>query len=141
MGVHGDVLPDLRAQRDPTAVKKTFQDCWGTSDSLKAFQHSLEMRGFYLAQGDRRGHVAVDIKGEVYPISRWTGINAKDVRHEGEVGCFTIPSAIKLSAVPIRHSTIMNLPFGAKDSFGVEPRQALRSYIGYFKSRLSVTII
>lgn len=71
----------LRAQRDPTAVKKIFQDCWGTSDSLKAFQHSLEMRGFYLAQGDRRGHVAVDIKGEVYPISRWTGINAKDVRH------------------------------------------------------------
>ncbi|MGI9507910.1 MAG: hypothetical protein ACR2QJ_01005 [Geminicoccaceae bacterium] len=34
----------------------------------------------YLAKGDRRGHVAVDWHGEVYAISRWIGIKAKEVR-------------------------------------------------------------
>ena len=50
------------------------------SDSRSAFAHSLREHGFILARGDRRGHVAVDRQGEVYPISRWVGIKAKEVR-------------------------------------------------------------
>ncbi|MBM2715795.1 relaxase/mobilization nuclease domain-containing protein [Mesorhizobium caraganae] len=68
-----------RINRDPKAIKKIFQDCWAASDGLNAFRQTLEGRGYYLAQGDRRGHVAVDWQGEVYAVSRWTGTKAKEV--------------------------------------------------------------
>lgn len=69
-----------RADKDPAKLKAMFQDTWAMSDSKPAFEHALKERGFHLARGDRRGHVAVDYKGEVYPISRWTSVKAKDVR-------------------------------------------------------------
>ena len=69
-----------RAGHDPKALKAYFQQCWERSDSPKAFASALKERGFYLSQGDRRGHVAVDYKGEVYAISKWTGNRTKDVR-------------------------------------------------------------
>ncbi|MGJ8628764.1 MAG: relaxase/mobilization nuclease domain-containing protein [Sulfitobacter sp.] len=69
-----------RADKDPAKLKAMFQDTWAMSDSKVAFKNALQERGFHLARGDRRGHVAVDYKGEVYPVSRWTGVKAKDVR-------------------------------------------------------------
>ncbi len=69
-----------RIKQDPRAIKEVFQDCWAISDSRTAFANALEERGFYLAKGDRRGFVAVDWRGEVYAISRWVGVKAKDVK-------------------------------------------------------------
>lgn len=69
-----------RAKQDPKALKALFQECWATSDSSKTFAQSLQARGYTLARGDRRGHVAVDFQGEVYAISKWVGIRAKDVQ-------------------------------------------------------------
>lgn len=66
-------------EKDPKQVKRVFQDCWAISDSKEAFSHALKEQGYFLAQG-RRGHVAIDFKGEKYPISRYVGIQAKDVR-------------------------------------------------------------
>ena len=40
----------------------------------------------YLALGDRRGQVAVNAGGEVYSISRWVGIKAKEIRAKLGVG-------------------------------------------------------
>jgi hypothetical protein len=68
-----------RIGRDPRTIKEIFQDCWAISDSRKAFQNALEGRGYYLAKGDRRGFVAVDYNGEIYSVTRWTGIKTKDV--------------------------------------------------------------
>lgn len=68
-----------RAGKNAKEIKATFQDCWALSDSKTAFKNALLEQGFVLAQG-KRGHVAVDNQGEVYPISRWTGLKAKDVR-------------------------------------------------------------
>ncbi len=68
-----------RIGRDPRTIKEIFQDCWAISDSLIAFRNAMEARGFYLAKGDRRGFVAVDHNGEIYSVSRWTGIKTKDV--------------------------------------------------------------
>jgi hypothetical protein len=59
---------DDRRRADPRKIKEVFQDCWAMSDGLKAFQHALEARGYYLAQGDRRGFVAVDWRGEVFSV-------------------------------------------------------------------------
>ena len=69
-----------RIKQDPQALKQIFLFCWQSSDSLAAFASALRQHGFILAKGDRRGHMAVDRYGEVYAISRWVGIKAKDAR-------------------------------------------------------------
>lgn len=69
----------MRASQDPKAIKALFQECWAVSDSRQAFAKALEERGYMLARGDRRGFVAIDFRGEVYAISKWTGVRTKDV--------------------------------------------------------------
>jgi len=69
-----------RAGHDPKALKQMFQELWAASDSAKAFTAALKSRGFILARGDRRGHVAVDYRGEVYAVARLTGQKTKEVR-------------------------------------------------------------
>jgi hypothetical protein len=69
----------MRASQDPKAIKALFQECWAVSDSRQAFAKALEERGYSLARGDRRGFVALDFRGEVYAISKWTGVRTKDV--------------------------------------------------------------
>ncbi len=69
-----------RAGQDPRAVKAAFQDAWAISDSKAAFLHALEERGYKAARGDRRGFVAVDVRGEVYAIAKWAGIKTSQVR-------------------------------------------------------------
>ena len=49
------------------------------SDSTRAFAQALESRGLYLARGDRRGFVALDVNGEVYSIPKWIGLKTKQV--------------------------------------------------------------
>lgn len=73
-----------RAKQDPRALKAMFQECWAISDSRKAFAQALQARGYYLAQGDRRGYVAMDFRGEVYAIAKWVGLKTKQVR--GKLG-------------------------------------------------------
>ncbi len=69
-----------RAKQDPKMLKGLLQECWAVSDSPKAFSQALRDRGYTLARGDSRGHVAVDFRGEVYAIAKWVGIKTKDVR-------------------------------------------------------------
>ena len=69
-----------RAGHDPKALKAMFQECWAISDSRKAFAQALQSRGYHLARGDRRGHVAVDYRGEVYAVSRYVCIRTKEVK-------------------------------------------------------------
>lgn len=69
-----------RAKRDPKELKRLFKDCWAASDSRSAFASAIWEHGLCLAQGDRRGFVAVDADSEVYSVSRWCGVKAKNVR-------------------------------------------------------------
>ena len=57
-----------------------FQECWSASDTQSAFANALKEHGYALARGNRRGFVAVDHRGEVFAVSKWTGIKAKEVR-------------------------------------------------------------
>jgi hypothetical protein len=66
-----------RQDDDPRMIKHIFKQAWGASDDGKAFAHALQNHGFTLAKGDRRGFVAVDYKGEVYSLSRWTGLKTR----------------------------------------------------------------
>ena len=69
-----------RTGKDPKQQKTMFQDTWAVSDSKESFSNALKEQGYILAKGDRRGFVAVDHEGEVYSVSRWVGIKAKQVR-------------------------------------------------------------
>lgn len=69
-----------RAKQDPQSLKRLFRNCWEQSDSLAAFAAALREHGLILAKGNRRGFVAVDRQGEIYAISRWVGIKAREVR-------------------------------------------------------------
>lgn len=68
-----------RTGQNPKVIKAVLQECWATSDSKKSFEHSLNERGYYLAKGDRRGFVAIDVYGEVYALPRQLGLKKKDV--------------------------------------------------------------
>ena len=69
-----------RVGHDARDLKALFQQCWAARDARGAFAAALKESGFYLSQGDRRGHVAVDTKGEVFAIARLIGKRTKDVR-------------------------------------------------------------
>jgi len=70
-----------RTNQDPRLTKAVFQDCWKGSDSPQAFRAALEEHGYYLARGDdRRGFVAVDLRGEVYSVPRMVGVKTKEVK-------------------------------------------------------------
>ncbi|WP_299970568.1 relaxase [uncultured Roseobacter sp.] len=73
-----------RAKKDPRDIKRVFREAWQCSDDAASFASALEEKGFYLARGDRRGYVAVDVQGEVYAVPKWAGVKTKDVR--GKVG-------------------------------------------------------
>lgn len=64
---------------DPREIKQAFQQAWERCDSQLGFKNALEDRGYFLARGDRRGFVALDVDGNVHSIAKWTGIKTKDV--------------------------------------------------------------
>lgn len=61
-------------------IKASIQDAWVISDSKRSFEQAMSERGFYLAKGDKRGHVAVTHEGEVLSIARMIGGKAKEVK-------------------------------------------------------------
>ena len=68
-----------RTGQDPRDIKALFRQCWAASDSGKAFRQALEQRGYFLARGDRKAVVALDVHGENYSVARWAGVKTKDV--------------------------------------------------------------
>lgn len=72
-----------QAQRigvDPRKMKPIFQLAWEQSDDLKSLRHALGEKGLYLAKGDRRGFVALDINGNVHALARWSGVKTKEFK-------------------------------------------------------------
>lgn len=66
-----------RLDLHPAELKQLFHSAWERSDGMAGFKAALEEYGFYLARGDRRGFVAVDLQGEVFSVSRMTGVGTK----------------------------------------------------------------
>jgi hypothetical protein len=64
---------------DPREIKQIFREAWERSDNLQSLRHALEQHGYFLARGDRRNFVAVDINGETFALARWIGLKTKDV--------------------------------------------------------------
>lgn len=87
-----------RTRQDPKAVKAVFKLCWAQSDGRGAFAAALWAEGYCLAQGDRRGFVAVDADGKIWSLSRWCDCKPKELRERlGDPGDLpTAEEAVKL---------------------------------------------
>ena len=68
-----------RAGLDAKQLKASAQEAWSMSDNAASFAKALEERGLFLAKGDRRGHVAVTIDGDVFPVSRLLDMKSREV--------------------------------------------------------------
>lgn len=68
-----------RAGLDAKQLKGFAQEAWAMSDNRTAFTRALEERGLFLARGDRRSHVVVTLNGDVFAVSRLTGVKTKEV--------------------------------------------------------------
>lgn len=78
-----------RAGHDARDLKSMMQECWAVSDSRAAFVQALKARGFTLAQGDRRAHVALSPEGEVFSVARMVGKKSKEIEKRlGDPGQF-----------------------------------------------------
>lgn len=86
-----------RVGLDPREIKDAFQSAYKQADSLKALGAALEDRGYFLAQGDRRGMVALDLDGNVYALARYAGIKTKELRQRYGDGD-GLPSVAMVSA-------------------------------------------
>lgn len=71
-----------RLDLDPREIKQIFQSAWARSDDLKSLRAAPEEHGYFLARGDRRGVVAVDVHGEVFALARWSGIKTKQAEQK-----------------------------------------------------------
>ncbi|MGH1375815.1 MAG: relaxase/mobilization nuclease domain-containing protein [Alphaproteobacteria bacterium] len=58
-----------RINRSPAEIKEELQIAWNLSDCKASFQAALGESGYFLARGDRRGYVAIDVYGEAYPLN------------------------------------------------------------------------
>ncbi len=70
-----------RTNQNPKTIKAALQECWAMSDNKSSFTNALKERGYYLAKGDRRGYVVVDIHGEVYSLTRQIGVKKKELEN------------------------------------------------------------
>jgi len=68
-----------RLDLDPREIKQIFQGAWAQSDNLASFKNALEEHGYFLARGDQRGAVALDVNGEVFSVARMVGVKSKEV--------------------------------------------------------------
>lgn len=73
-----------KAKQDPQALKAMFQQCWKQTPSGEAYARALAERGYTLAQGDRRAFVAVDFRGQVYAVAKWSGVKTREAREKLE---------------------------------------------------------
>jgi hypothetical protein len=66
-----------RVGRKASDIKSELQECWAISDTKTSSEHALQEKGYFLAKGDKRGFVALDVYGEVYSLTRQLGQKAK----------------------------------------------------------------
>ena len=79
--LHAEMMQAERSAMTPEQAKEQLRGLWRSADNGQAFAAALERAGWILAQGDRRGFVALDPAGEVRAVNKdITGLSAAKVR-------------------------------------------------------------
>lgn len=71
-----------KQQQERTGITKAARmaeiaACWTTTNTGPEFVRAMEDKGYYLARGDQRAYVVVDLYGEIHSLSRQLGGVAK----------------------------------------------------------------
>jgi hypothetical protein len=78
---HAETRQAERSGVSPEEAKAQLRELWQSADNGQAFAAALDAAGWTLAQGDRRGFVALDPAGEVRAVNKAiTGLSAAGVR-------------------------------------------------------------
>jgi hypothetical protein len=79
-------------QKERTGVPKEerlrlITEAWNESKDAQSFVDGLAARGYYLARGDSRGHVVVDLGGEIHSLYREVeNVKGKEIRQRLAAG-------------------------------------------------------
>ena len=119
-----------RLGRDPREIKDAIRDCWNRSDDAKSLAHALDDRGYFLAQGDRRGFVVIDTDGAIWSLPKMAGIRTKDVRAK-------LGDPEKLPSVADTKATIQRLTTSQARNFILSMRQRHTAEIAQAKAPLA----
>ena len=77
----GETRQAERCGMTPEEAKARLRELWRSADNGHAFAAALDNAGWILAQGDRRGFVALDPAGEARAVNKAvTGLSAAQVR-------------------------------------------------------------
>jgi len=117
-----------RTKHNPKEVKAIFQKCWAQSDDLKSFAIALKRQGYFLAQGDRRGFVAVDQYLEIHSIARRIGIKNKEVNAK-------LGDSSDLLSVEETQELIRSQTENSEDTIKVESRRQQTHQAEYERAR------
>lgn len=117
-----------RAKMEPKLLKAMFADIWSSTSSANDLQEKLAKRGFVLAKGDRRGHVAIDFRGEIYSLGRWMPVKTKEV-------AIKLGEASKLPTVDQAKEMIANRMTNALSDFIKQVETDLEKSRATFKLR------
>ena len=90
----GEVRQAERSGMTPEEARAQLRDLWQSADNGHAFAAALDNAGWTLAQGDRRGFVALDPAGEVHAVNKAiTGLTAAQVRERlGDLYAGNLPT-------------------------------------------------
>ncbi len=75
-----------KQQEERTGINKAerleaITAAWRESDSGETFSEALEKRGYFLARGDQRAYVIVDLFGEIHSLTRQVqGVKPKEIK-------------------------------------------------------------
>jgi len=96
-----------RQDIDPREIKQAFRQAWERSDTGQSFKRGLEEKGYFLARGDRRGFVALDVDGNIYSISRWAGIKTNDLK--AKLGSLSELESVETTRTLLKGEVVENL--------------------------------
>jgi hypothetical protein len=77
----GDKQREERTGVSKPQLRKEIAEAWHGSDSGKSFIRALEDKCYYVARGDKRSYVVVDLYGEVHNLAKQIdGVKTKDIK-------------------------------------------------------------
>lgn len=120
---------------DPREIKSVFQEAWAQSDSLKALSGALAERGYFLAGGQSRAFVALDVDGNIYNFAKYAGVKVREARAKlGEAGNLPSVDAVKREVAQLVTAQMKNFAAEVRAKHKTESA-ALREAVGDLSAR------
>lgn len=107
--------------------RKAITEAWRESGTGATFLRALEDRGYFLARGDRRAYVVIDLYGEVHSLARQiAGATTKDVKARlADYPLASLPDTPKAQEFARQKREAMKAPAPSREQEAATRRAAL----------------